>query len=1118
MYGQLGNGTTKDSSAPVDVIGLDEASGVTAIALAAAGNFSCAVTSAGGVKCWGYGGYSQLGDGDGNNHSLPVDVTGLTNIVALTAGTNHTCALTSSGGVKCWGAGLNSNQGQIGDGSSIVNHLHPVNVTGITSGATSIAAGDYHTCARLNNGTIKCWGWNKYGEVGDGTTYQRKTPVVVLGTDYFDTVSAAESGTCAVTNTGKAKCWGRNYYGQLGDGTTSTRSAPVDVAALPIVTVPTSPTEWAMALSIRPTFKWKPVEDAVSYELKIRKLTNNGDIDTTGTSYLYNILGLSTGDYCEEGGICSFKPHAVPHGIGVSNTDPLSFELDSGTRFDVGGYAWKVIAKDQDDNSIGDGLMGIFQIPSLGGPWNSTIQAACGGGDACPDSNIFWNRYDNDIYRYAEYWDVPPSLMKAMMLSETDRFFVPSKRHMGTFPPTRTFVYEPAKDCEASSHGYYADELAPYMQPNLPSSSQCSMYSDGRVGFPEKTSCPTPYDVPNLEKHKTVKDWVETYQYVPIGSLEAAQEYCDVETTLAQYRVMSSYGLSQKVYWYDYQLWGPEFYTTFLIPNPPPPEQLYNPSISTWLMGWTLNIKRNRIAPIAGFTLDDQIENWEEIATAYNGINPSRQYGITAVERALNITKPVSLKPLYQTILMEQTSHVVLPSSSNSSSIFKGPGQVLFADNFRNSLIPDLSIQIKNNALRILDSKMVDFKGDLGLVRVDLVILEDWYNTGWVRIYRDEAGTELLWQSKPIIDTHALAWIQTAEYNGTTILLTNWCVGAHGLFVLPFTADGNTIREIPTRDDQDHPETIFSNAGGIIQYSEGFLATFQRYEEGNAPGGSKLVQIWGYDGLVYRIVRELIYLNDGSDSTPPVTNLEILEAANGNGWRRPDVQVILSALDNREVGSISYTLSNGSTTIEETIPQESIELTLGEGIWVLTYHAKDIHSNEEVVLTETIRIDGTPPDVTHNILGEKESDGYPSDTLIELIANDPTLQDGSPGSGVDHIEYSLDGGTTWIMYSDPMSFSEGDGGAKTIQYRAVDTAGNVSDIVILDLLILGSTPAPTPTISETPTALDTPTPMDTSAPTNSETPTPQDTSTPMGTTPTDSVSPAPAETETPTPT
>jgi alpha-tubulin suppressor-like RCC1 family protein len=225
-YGQLGDGTTTDRLTPVDVVGL--ASLVQA--LAAGGFHACGLTSVGGVKCWGHNTYGQLGDGTTVNANAPVGVSGLASgVQALAAGEFHTCALTSGGGVKCWGW---NDRGQLGDGTNTERHT-PVEVSGLASGVQALAAGGYHTCALMAKGGVKCWGSNYYGQLGDGTNTDRSTPVDVVGlAGGGQALAAGYVHTCALAAGGAVRCWGRNAHGQLGDGTTTGSNTPVNVSGL----------------------------------------------------------------------------------------------------------------------------------------------------------------------------------------------------------------------------------------------------------------------------------------------------------------------------------------------------------------------------------------------------------------------------------------------------------------------------------------------------------------------------------------------------------------------------------------------------------------------------------------------------------------------------------------------------------------------------------------------------------------------------------------------------------------------------------------------------------------------------------------------------------------------
>jgi alpha-tubulin suppressor-like RCC1 family protein len=200
------------------------------IAIAAGGYHTCAITEAGGVKCWGGNAYGQLGDGSSSQRSTPVDVVGLTSgVKAITIGGPYTCALTTAGGVKCWGRNF---AGQLGDGTDESRNA-PVQVVGLTSGVKAITAGGHHTCAVTETRKVKCWGSNGSGQVGDGTTINRSTPVDVLGlTSGVKAIAAGGHHTCAITEAGGVKCWGDNDSGQLGDATTLHRNTPVDVIGL----------------------------------------------------------------------------------------------------------------------------------------------------------------------------------------------------------------------------------------------------------------------------------------------------------------------------------------------------------------------------------------------------------------------------------------------------------------------------------------------------------------------------------------------------------------------------------------------------------------------------------------------------------------------------------------------------------------------------------------------------------------------------------------------------------------------------------------------------------------------------------------------------------------------
>ena len=220
-YGALGDGTTVTTTYPVAVSGL----GAGVAAVAAGTNHTCALTTDGAVWCWGRNNRGQLGDGTTTDHLTPVAVSGLgIGVTAIAAG--PTTPVRSRQGARS-SAGEATIDGQIGDGST-TDRTTPVTVSSLGSGVAAIAAGHSHTCAATSAGAAWCWGFNSYGQLGDGTTSMRYTPVAVSGLG--SGVASIVGGyyhTCAITTGGAVSCWGQNSSGALGDGTTTSRTTPV---------------------------------------------------------------------------------------------------------------------------------------------------------------------------------------------------------------------------------------------------------------------------------------------------------------------------------------------------------------------------------------------------------------------------------------------------------------------------------------------------------------------------------------------------------------------------------------------------------------------------------------------------------------------------------------------------------------------------------------------------------------------------------------------------------------------------------------------------------------------------------------------------------------------------
>ena len=219
--GQLGNGVYSDSGVPVTVTGIS-----TATALALGFYHGCALLAGGTVKCWGYNAFGELGNGLSNSQSsVPVSVRGISTATALSLGELHTCALLASGAVMCWGSNY---FGQLGNGSTAYYSSIPVRVTGIST-AIAITAGRGHTCAVLRSGSVKCWGVNSRGQLGNGTWTNSNIPVLVRSINSPIRLEAGSDHTCALFSGGMMKCWGMNNYGQLGIRQADERAHPLAV-------------------------------------------------------------------------------------------------------------------------------------------------------------------------------------------------------------------------------------------------------------------------------------------------------------------------------------------------------------------------------------------------------------------------------------------------------------------------------------------------------------------------------------------------------------------------------------------------------------------------------------------------------------------------------------------------------------------------------------------------------------------------------------------------------------------------------------------------------------------------------------------------------------------------
>jgi alpha-tubulin suppressor-like RCC1 family protein len=217
--GQLGNGTTTNSSTFMTVINLSST-----VSLALGQDHACALSSNGTVSCWGYNAYGQIGNNSTTNVASPVAVTYSAN--SLAAGQYHTCAV-AAGEVSCWGY---NGYGQIGNNST-TNALSPYTNYNL-NGLTQVVAGASHTCVLRADGSVFCWGFNNTGQLGNGTMTDSHTPVQASISGIQQIVAGAYT-TCGRKNDATVWCWGEDAVGECGDGKGTNTSVPVQVVGLP---------------------------------------------------------------------------------------------------------------------------------------------------------------------------------------------------------------------------------------------------------------------------------------------------------------------------------------------------------------------------------------------------------------------------------------------------------------------------------------------------------------------------------------------------------------------------------------------------------------------------------------------------------------------------------------------------------------------------------------------------------------------------------------------------------------------------------------------------------------------------------------------------------------------
>ncbi len=299
-------------------------------AVAEGNEAACALTSGGGVDCWGANTWGQLGDGTTEASSSPQPVGELATATAISmSGPSSACAVLSTGHVDCWGE---NGAGQLGDGTTVgpetcgegpgvACSTTPVEVSGI-SNATAVASTSYAACALLTSGHVECWGENEEGELGDGTTTSSAVPVQVEGITNAVQIAAGDGVICTVLATGHIDCWGANYQDQLGVGSDrtewrhSTTPFPVIGIATATAVAPGKNASMCALLSSGTVECWGWALDG-----------DLGDGKTTGPNYCL-------GPLYENYKYCAATPQRVS---GITNATAVSSGMEASCALLTGG-------------------------------------------------------------------------------------------------------------------------------------------------------------------------------------------------------------------------------------------------------------------------------------------------------------------------------------------------------------------------------------------------------------------------------------------------------------------------------------------------------------------------------------------------------------------------------------------------------------------------------------------------------------------------------------------------------------------------------------------------------------------------------------------------------------
>ena len=327
-FGQLGDGTTTQRLRPVLVAGTQQFRWI-----GAGSNHTCALTTSDQAFCWGGNLAGALGDGTTIDRAIPGPVAGGHSFASLSVGSYLVCGITSGGASYCWGAGgrQGADFGGLGApapstcsgyyaGPTWPCSTAPIQVTGGLS-FVSIRASLWSACGLTSTGNAYCWGWNNFGQLGNGTYNNLGSPGPVSGGLIFQSIDAGAIHACGIVSAGAAHCWGARFfnYGQIGDGTVNPAPTPTPVSG-------------GLAFrSIRPS---KGI-DIYSFTCGV----TTGNAAYCWGSNTQGQLGAATTQLCELTVPCSVTPIAVGGGLAFDAVT-TGAEFACGVTTTGQGYCW----------------------------------------------------------------------------------------------------------------------------------------------------------------------------------------------------------------------------------------------------------------------------------------------------------------------------------------------------------------------------------------------------------------------------------------------------------------------------------------------------------------------------------------------------------------------------------------------------------------------------------------------------------------------------------------------------------------------------------------------------------------------------------------------------------